>query len=88
MQAQSQAEAAYQTAIQVAQSQNARIFELRSATSLARLWCLQARTHIAHALLDPLLASFTEGAGTPDLLAAGAVLDQIKAQMRQLEPSR
>ncbi len=80
------AETAYQTAIRVAQGQSARIFELRAATSLARLWSSQDRLHAAMELLGPLLASFAEGSGTPDLQAASAVFDQIEHQISQAAP--
>jgi class 3 adenylate cyclase/tetratricopeptide (TPR) repeat protein len=72
-----QAEASYQRAIEVARSQEAKTFELRSATSLARLWADQDRCAEAHDLLAPIYGWFTEGFDTPDLKDAKALLDKL-----------
>jgi predicted ATPase len=61
----------------VAQSQQARSFELRAATDLARLWAEQGRPAEARDLLAPVYAWFTEGFDTADLKAAKALLDQL-----------
>ena len=66
----SEAEAAIQQAIDVAQRQNAKSWELRGATSLARLRRQQGRREEAAALLAPILGWFTEGFDTADLKAA------------------
>jgi class 3 adenylate cyclase len=67
----------YRNAIAVAQSQQARSFELRAATDLARLWAEQGRPAEARDLLAPVYAWFTEGFDTADLKAAKALLDQL-----------
>jgi class 3 adenylate cyclase/predicted ATPase/ABC-type transport system involved in cytochrome c biogenesis ATPase subunit len=54
--------------------QGTRLWELRAATSLARLWHTQGRATEAHGLLAPLYASFTEGFDLPDLIDARALL--------------
>ena len=51
-------------------------FELRAATSLARLWRDQGRHHDAHDLLTPIYEWFTEGFDTPDLKDARTLLDE------------
>jgi predicted ATPase len=71
------AEACYERAINVAQGQGARSLELRSATSLARLWHAQGRVETARELLAPIYAWFTEGFDTPDLKDARALLDEL-----------
>jgi tetratricopeptide (TPR) repeat protein len=64
------AEARFLEAIACARHQAAKLFELRAATSLARLWSGQGRQDAASALLAPLCDSFTEGFAARDLLDA------------------
>jgi hypothetical protein len=64
-------------AIHIAQGQGARLFELRAATDLARLWRDEGRHAEAHALLAPIYGWFTEGFDTPDLREAKALLDEL-----------
>jgi predicted ATPase len=71
------AEACFRRAIAVAQEQSARLWELRAATSLARLWRDQGKHADAHDLLAPVYGWFTEGFDTADLKDAKALLDQI-----------
>ena len=73
----SEAETAMQQAIDVARRQNAKSWELRAATSLARLRRQQGRPQEAVALLAPIYAWFTEGFDTADLKAAKALLDEL-----------
>jgi predicted ATPase len=74
---QAEAETCFQQAITVAQNQQAKSFELRAATSLARLWQQQGKRAEAHALLAPVYNWFTEGFDTADLQEARALLDQL-----------
>src|SRR5262249_15699416 len=71
------AEECYERAIKAARSQGAKSLELRSSTSLARLWHLQGKVKAARELLAPIYAWFTEGFDTPDLKDAKALLDQL-----------
>ncbi|MDH2406257.1 hypothetical protein QCM77_41250 [Bradyrhizobium sp. SSUT18] len=66
-----------QTALQVAQSQSAKSFELRAAISLARLRRDQGKHSEARALLAPVYGWFTEGFDTRDLEEAKALLDEL-----------
>jgi predicted ATPase/class 3 adenylate cyclase len=68
------AEARLWQATTIARLQNAKLWELRAATRLARLWIEQDRRGEAHDLLAPLYSQFTEGFGTPDLQVAQAIL--------------
>ena len=68
------AEAAFQTALDLARQRQARFWELRVATALTRLWCDQGRTDDAVALLTPLHDGFDEGLNLTDLVAARQVL--------------
>jgi predicted ATPase len=52
-------------------------FELRAATSLARLWQRQGKTTEAHELLTPVYNWFTEGFDTVDLKDAKALLAEL-----------
>jgi len=77
---QGQAEAAaarYRVAIGVAQRQGARLWELRAAVSLARLYCAQGKHDEALGLLVPIYGEFTEGLGASDLQQAQVVLAGI-----------
>jgi len=71
------AEACYERAVNVARGQGAKSLELRSSTSLARLWHMQGKITAARELLAPIYAWFTEGFDTPDLKEAKALLDQL-----------
>jgi predicted ATPase len=71
------AEACFQRALAVARAQSARAWELRAATSLARLWAGQGRRIEAHGLLAPIYGWFTEGFDTADLKDAKALLDEV-----------
>ena len=73
----SEAETAIEKGIAVARRQNAKSWELRAATSLARLRRQQGRPQEAVALLAPIYAWFTEGFATADLKAAKALLDEL-----------
>ena len=53
------------------------MFELRAATSLARLWQRQGKRDAARALLAPLYAWFTQGFATRDLKDAKALLGEL-----------
>jgi hypothetical protein len=73
-----EAAARYHRALAIAREQGARSFELRAATSLARLWRDQGKRAEARALLAPVYATFTEGFGTRDLIDAKALLDDVR----------
>jgi predicted ATPase len=64
-------------ALQTAQKQGARLWELRAATSLARLWRGQGKRSAARDLLAPIYGSFTEGFDTGDLKEAAALLAEL-----------
>jgi predicted ATPase len=74
---QAEAERCFQEAMAIAQNQQARSFELRAATSLARLWHQQGKRQEAHDLLAPIYHWFTEGFDTADLQEAKALLDVL-----------
>jgi len=64
-------------ALDWARRQGALSWELRAATSLARLLHDQSRCADALALLQPVYDRFTEGFDTADLKAAKALLDAL-----------
>src|SRR6202158_5707118 len=71
-------EACFQQALDVARRQGALSWELRSATSLARLWRGQQRVNQARKLLAPVYRRFTEGFETADLVAARTLLASVR----------
>ena len=73
------AEASYREALALAQQQSAKLWELRAATSLARLWRGQGRRIEARDLLAPVYSWFTEGFCAPDLKDAKALLNELNA---------
>jgi predicted ATPase len=71
------AEELYCKALRIAQEQEAKLWELRAATSLAQLRRHQGRPTEARDLLAPVYGWFTEGFDTPDLKGAKALLDEL-----------
>ena len=77
---QGQAEAAeglYGEALTIAEEQEAKLWELRAAVSLARLWGEQGRRATARNLLVSAYSWFTEGFNTPDLKDAKALISEL-----------
>ncbi len=71
------AEAYFERALAVARQQQAKSWELRAATSLARLWRDHGEVQPARELLAPVYDWFTEGFDTRDLKDAKALLDEL-----------
>jgi predicted ATPase len=71
------AEELYYKALSIAREQEAKLWELRSAASLARLRRDQGRHAEARELLAPVYGWFTEGFDTADLKEAKALLDAL-----------
>jgi class 3 adenylate cyclase len=71
------AEQCFRKAIDIARRQSAKSWELRAATSLARLQFRQGRRDDARTLLAEIYNWFTEGFDTADLKDAKALLDEI-----------
>jgi predicted ATPase len=72
-----QAEQSFRTAIAVARQQRARSWELRAATSLARMFAKRRRRSEARATLAEIYGWFTEGFDTADLKNAKALLGRL-----------
>jgi predicted ATPase len=72
------AESCFRRAIELARSEAARSWELRAATSLARMWAEQGERRKAYELLAPVYGWFTEGFDTADLKDARALLDELR----------
>jgi predicted ATPase len=73
------AEDSFGEALAVARRQSSKLFELRAATGLARLWRDQGKRQQAHDLLAPVYGWFTEGFDALDLKEAKALLEQFEA---------
>lgn len=66
------------TSLNLAREQQAKLWELRAATSLANLWLEQGNRQEGRDVLAPVHACFTEGLTTPDLVAARSLLDRLE----------
>jgi ATP/maltotriose-dependent transcriptional regulator MalT len=75
---QSDAEACFHQAIEIARQQQAKSLELRAVMSLARLWHRQGRTAEARQRLAEVYEWFTEGWNTADLLEAQSLLAELE----------
>jgi TolB-like protein/tetratricopeptide (TPR) repeat protein len=73
------AETSYRQALSIARQQDARLFELRAATGLAKLWRDQGKEAEARELLAPVCGWFTEGFDAPVLAEAKELLEQLSA---------
>jgi predicted ATPase len=67
--------------LEMARQQYALAWELRTATSLARLRLAQSRHEDAFAVLAPVYDRFTEGFESFDLKAARQLLDQLRSRV-------
>ena len=67
----------FEEAMRIARGQQSKSYELRAATSLARMWGEQGRRAEASNLLAPIYGWFTEGFDTADLTEARALLDDL-----------
>ena len=72
-----EAEKLYRRALSIAEAQGAKLWELRAAVSLARLWAEAGRADEARDLLAPVYGWFTEGFDTADLVEAKALIDKL-----------
>jgi class 3 adenylate cyclase/predicted ATPase len=72
-----EAEALFGQSLEMARRQEAKTFELRTASSLARLWQRQGKLDAARDVLAPVYAWFTEGMDTRDLIEAKALLQDL-----------
>jgi predicted ATPase len=70
-------EAVFREALDWAREHGSLSWELRAATSLARLLHKQGHSDDAAAVLEPIYNRFTEGFGTADLVAAKQLLDEL-----------
>ena len=67
----------FERALAVARQQQAKSWELRSAMSMARLWCDQGKRDEARDLLAPVFGWFAEGFDTIDLKEGKNLLDAL-----------
>jgi predicted ATPase len=74
---QAEAETCFHHALEIARTQQAKSFELRTATSLARLWQRQGKRTKAYELLAPVYGWFTEGFDTADLQEARVLVEAL-----------
>jgi predicted ATPase len=73
-----EAESSFRQALSVAQRQNGRLWELRVAVSLARLWHSEGRNDEARTLLQPIYSWFKTAVRTPDLEEAQELLGRLQ----------
>jgi predicted ATPase len=73
------AERNYRASLSWAREQQAKSWELRTSTSLAKLWQAQGKQKQALDVLSPIYEWFTEGFDTKDLKEAKALLEELAA---------
>lgn len=71
------AEATFMRSLKIARAQSALSWELRTATSLARLWRDQGRREDARRLLSDTYDRFDQGLATADLVAARRLVEAL-----------
>jgi predicted ATPase len=76
-----EAEKCFLKAIEIAQKQHSKSFELRATMSLVRLWHQQGKRTEAHSLLFAIYGWFTEGFDTKDLQEAKALLGSLASKV-------
>jgi len=76
---QDEAEACFLKAIDIAHKQQAKSWELRATTSLARLWQQQGKEKKAHKMLSEVYNWFIEGFDTKDLQEAKALIESLNS---------
>lgn len=69
--------------LEIAQHQQARCWELRTACDLARLWARHGRIRKAHELLQSVYSQFTEGFDTADLRDAQKLLQKLEQNVHR-----
>jgi predicted ATPase len=77
------AETEFHRALAIAREQSAKLFELRAAMSLARVWAKHGKRVEARSLLAPIYDYFTEGFATLDLQEARLLLDELANSPRR-----
>jgi len=80
------AERNYLASLDWAREQQAKSWELRTSTSLARLWQAQGKREEAYELLAPIYDWFTEGFDTKDLKEAATLLGELAPGIRASAP--
>jgi predicted ATPase len=73
-----EAETCFHRALALAHQQEAKIWELRSAVSLARFWSGRGRLREARELLAPLCDAFGRSRPIPDIEVARALLTELR----------
>ncbi|MBV8155714.1 MAG: AAA family ATPase [Candidatus Eremiobacteraeota bacterium] len=74
-----EADTAYRRSLEIARAQGAKSFELRTATSVARLWRTSPQARQSNEELREVLSSFSEGFDTRDLTEAQDLLAEAVA---------
>ena len=72
-----EAEASFHKAIEIARRQQAKSWELRATASLSRLWQRLGKREEARQMLAEIYGWFTEGFDTPDLKEAKVLLEEL-----------
>jgi hypothetical protein len=84
----SEAEACFVKAIEIARNQQAKSLELRAGMSLSRLWQQQGKKEEARQMLAEIYYWFTEGFDTKDLKEAKALLEQLSRSPFEPTPAK
>ena len=82
---QTASEECFGRAVETAQRQQSKAWELRATTSLARLWQRQGRREEAFRVLSNVYGAFEKGRTMPDLTDAAALLETLRDERMRSE---
>jgi len=77
-------EKCFKKALELSREQSAKIFELRAAGDMAKLWQKQGKTNEAYELLEGVYDWFTEGFDSVDLKEAREILNELKGVSKKV----
>ena len=83
-----EAEICFQKALEIARQQEAKMFELRAAVWLGRLWQQQGKADEARQLIQEVYTWFTEGFETKDLQQAAELLTDLGGPVERLHDEK
>jgi hypothetical protein len=76
-----EAEACYERALRIAKAQKARLWQIKAATSIAKLRLARGQPHLAHPVLAAALDRQADDSGIPSIVRAHETLGEIASHI-------